>query len=55
MPKNVEELATILGEEYGKASPEMLPCLVESITRRITTVLSTKGGFTVGECSQFQA
>lgn len=44
--KNVEEMAIIFGEEYSKVSPEMFRCLVDSMPRRIPSVLSTKGGST---------
>jgi hypothetical protein len=45
-PRNVQELAGALVEEWGNNSQQELSNLVQSIRRRCTAVLNAAGGHT---------
>uniref|UniRef100_A0AAZ3S8R8 Tc1-like transposase DDE domain-containing protein n=1 Tax=Oncorhynchus tshawytscha TaxID=74940 RepID=A0AAZ3S8R8_ONCTS len=45
-PRNVQELAGVLVEEWGNISQQELANLVQSMRRRCTAVLNAAGGHT---------
>jgi len=45
-PRNVQELASALVEEWGNISQQELTNLVQSMRRRCTAVLQAAGGHT---------